>query len=312
MNIMQINAIEYGGAIAHVAAAQLYSFLAATAEEGAVGRWLPSGDGSDWFGGGEDNDDPAQDVLLLAEYAATHGASGERLWIWGCITGLIMKDVPTGQRFADAPLARRFAFDMFASICVQAYQQLTGIQQAEISLAALEQRENPPIALEDSIFEPTTSLGELEKHSEQFLKDLAVADQARVDGDELEEETPAEIETGAKAAAPIAPATMSIGAAAPQGEADEEKTADQGQEAGDQAGADPDGSKEVRDGNADDGAGGQASRNDGSASEAGEDIEAGKQVEKPADALSGQSDGSGDASSTTDAVKKPARPKKQK
>lgn len=311
MNIMQINAIEYGGAIAHVAAAQLYSFLAATAEEGAVGRWLPSRDGSNWFGGGEDNDDPEQDILLLAEYAATHGASGERLWIWGCITGLIMEDVPDGQRFADAPLARRFAFDMFASICVQAYQQLTGIQQAEISRAALEQRENPPIALEDSIFEPTGSLGDLEKHSEQFLKDLATADQAPAEPDQVEEELPA-AEPGA-GTPPAIPATMSIGAGAPAtGETNEEKTADQGQEAGGQAGADPDGSEEVRDGNAYDGAGGQAPRNDGSASAAGEDAEAGGQVEKPSNALSGEPDGSGEPSVTGDVVKKPARPKKQK
>ncbi len=308
MNIMQINAIEYGGAIAHVAAAQLYSFLAATAEEGAVGRWLPSGDGSDWFGGGEDNDDPAQDVLLLAEYAATHGASGERLWIWGCITGLIMKDVPAGQRFADAPLARRFAFDMFASICVQAYQQLTGIQQAEISRAALTQRENPPIALEDSIFEPTTSLGELEKHSEQFLKDLATADQAPAEPDQVEE-LPVPTETDPSVPLP----TMTIGAAAPAtGEPNEEKTADQGQEAGGQAGADPDGSEEVRDGNADDGARGQAPGNDGSAAAAGEDGEAGNQVAEPTNALAGEPDGSSEPSTSGDVVRKPARPKKQK
>ncbi|MEY9718801.1 hypothetical protein [Sinorhizobium fredii] len=316
MNIMQINAIEYGGAIAHVAAAQLFSFLAASDEEGTGRKWLPGGDGSDWFGGGEENEDPAQDILLLAEYAATHGASGERLWIWGCITGLIVTDVPLGQRFADAPLARRFAFDMFASICVQAYQQLTGIQQVELARAAIEQQDNPPIALEDSIFEPTGSMGELEKHSEQFLKDLAAADQARADQAELEQlvdQEQSEDDAGAGDPAPSIPATMSIGAAAPAtGGPHEEETADQGQEAGDQAGADPDGSKEVREGNADDGTGGQAAGNDGPSAAAGEDAEAGEQVEKPADALAGQPDGGSEPPSASSEVKKPARPKKQK
>lgn len=308
MNIMQINAIEYGGAIAHVAAAQLYSFLAATEEEGATGRWLPGRDGSDWFGGGEDNDAPEQDVLLLAEYAATHGASGERLWIWGCITGLITQDVPIGQRFADAPIARRFAFDMFASICVQAYQQLTTIQQAEVDQAAIAQQKNPPIALEDSIFEPTASLGELEKHSEQFLKDLATADQARAEEAEQVEELPAPVETDPSVPLPI-PA-MSIGAAAPAtGEANEEETAGQGQEAGTEAGADPDGSAEVRTADADHGAGGNAAGNDGSAAAAGEVSEAGDQVAQSADAGAGEPDG---GSKPLDEVKKPARPKKQK
>lgn len=246
-------------------------------------------------------------MLLLAEYAATHGASGERLWIWGCITGLVTDDVPIGQRFADAPLARRFAFDMFASICVQAYQQLTGIQQAEINRAALEQRENPPIALEDSIFEPTASLGELNKHSEQFLKDLAaIAEKAEAD---QVEELPAPVETDPSVPLP----TMSIGAAAPAtGEANEEETAGTGQEAGAEAGAEPDGSTEVRAADADHGAGGNAAGNDGSAAAPGQVSEAGDQVAEPADALAGQSDGGSEPSGSIDEVKKPARPKEQK
>jgi hypothetical protein len=307
MNIMQINAIEYGGAIAHVAAAQLYSFLAVAEEEGTVGKSLPGGDGSNWFGGGEDNDDPAQDILLLAEYAATHGASGERLWIWGGITGLVVDDIPKSQRFADAPMARRFAFDMFASVCLQAYQQLTAIQHAEFGRAQLEQRENPPIKLEDSIFEPTGSLGEVEKHSEQFLRDLASADQARAEADQVDE-LPAPTETDPSVSILIP--TMSIGAAAPAtGEANEEETAGQGQKAGDEAGADPDRSAEVRTANADHGTGGNAAGNDGSAAAAGEISEAGNQVAQPADACAGEPDGGGEP---VDKVKKPARPKKQK
>lgn len=303
MDIMQINAIEYGGAIAHVAAAQLFQILSSTENMDGV-------QAVNWFGG-VPGDGAEGDILLLAEYVVTHGAGGERLWIWGGITSLIVEGMPDSKLYADVDLPRRFAFDMFAAVCLQAYQQLTGIQQAELARAAIDVQVIPPLKIEDSIFEPTGSLGELEKHSEQFLKDLAAADQAPAEPDQVEEEQPTTFT--AAGAPPTVPATMSIGAAAPAtGDANEEETTDQGQEAGNQAGADPDGSKEVRDGNADDGAGGQAAGNDGSVSETGEDAEAGKQVEKPADALSGQSDGGSDASSSTDEVKKPAQPKKRK
>eukprot|EP01031_Cornospumella_fuschlensis_P004140 gene4140-5181_t len=108
MDITEINPIEYGGAIAHVAAAQLFQIL--TASENMEG---PSA--VNWFGGEEGQDDAAATVLLLAEYVTKRGAGGERLWIWGSINGLIVEGVPESRQFGDAPLYRRLAFDMFAS-----------------------------------------------------------------------------------------------------------------------------------------------------------------------------------------------------
>lgn len=241
MDITEINAIEYGGAIAHVAAAQLFQIL--TVSENMEGPAAVN-----WFGGEGDYHDAAATVLLLAEYVAKRSAGGERLWIWGGINGLVVIDVPESRQFADVPLARRLAFDMFASVCLRSFEQLTTLQEAEFAARQLEQRENPPIKLEDSIFEPTGSLGELETHGAQFVADAAAADARRAEGvDQVDEQS---APTDADPSDPPPP-TMSIGAAAPAtGEANEEEAADQGQEAGGEAAPDPDTQGSVPDGDA--------------------------------------------------------------
>ncbi len=307
MDITEINPVEYGGAIAHVAAAQLFQIL--TASENMEGPAAVN-----WFGGEEGQDDAAATVLLLAEYVTKRGAGGERLWIWGSINGLIVEGVPESQQFGDAPLYRRLAFDMFASVCLRSFEQLTTLQEAEFAARQLEQRDNPPIRLEDSIFEPTGSMFEIEKHAGQFLDDLAAADARRAEVADTAlpdiPASPAAADRGIRQSLPGQlhfETPMSIGAMAPAGEANEEEATDQGQEAGDQAGADPDGANEVREGNAGDGTGGQDPGNDGSVPAPGENAEAGKQVAQPANAQLGGSDGGSKPESTRKNVKKPPR-----
>lgn len=305
MDITEINAIEYGGAIAHVAAAQLFQIL--TASENMDGPAAVN-----WFGGQEgQRDGGAATVLLLAEYVTKRAAGGEQLWIWGEITGLIVEGVPESQQFGDVALARRLAFGMFASVCHRSFEQLTTLQEAELAARQLEQRDNPPIALEDSIFEPTGSLGELEKHAPEFFALQAKADEARIQLDDQVEQADREQDAGAQ---PDALPAMSIGAAAPAtGEANEEAPADQGSEAGDQAGEDPERAAEVRDGNADLGASGRgdpaaAGSGDDAASTSGEVAEAGDQVAQPADAEAGGADGrAGSAEAAAAEVLKPDR-----
>lgn len=297
MDINEINAIEYGGAIAHVAAAQLFQIL--TVSENMEGPAAVN-----WFGGEEGPDDGAATVLLLAEYVTKRGAGGERLWIWGSINGLIVVDVPESKQFANVALARRLAFDMFASVCLRSFEQLTTLQEAELAARHLEQQENPPIKLEDSIFEPTGSLGELEKHAPEFFELQAKADEARAQGDQVDQAQDA----GDQPKTP--PPAMSIGAAA--GEANEEEIADQGQEAGGATDADPDGATEVRDGDAGNGTGGQDPGNNGAGAEAGKDAEAGKQVAQPANAQSGQPDGGSKSTSSRQNVKKSSRSQRRR
>ncbi len=281
MDITEINAIEYGGAIAHVAAAQLFQIL--TASENMEGPAAVN-----WFGGEHGpQEDAAATVLLLAEYVTKRGSGGERLWIWGSVNGLVVVDVPASRQFADVVLARRLAFDMFASVCLRSFEQLTTLQEAEFAARQLEQRDNPPIALDDSIFEPTGSLGELEKHAPEFFALQAKADEARAQGSADDDQVVEQL-AGADS---NTPPPMSIGAAAPAtGEAHEEEIADQGSKAGGQAGEDPDRAKEIRDSDAGNGAGGQSAGNDGAASSTGENAKVGGAVAKPTDAQSRKSD----------------------
>jgi hypothetical protein len=235
MDIMEINPIEFGGAVAHIAAGQVFQILSST--ENMAGP-----QSIDWYGSGDqDNNDVATDIMLFADYVAQTAAGGERLWRWGVINGLIMTDVPDGHDYSAVPASRRWAFDMFATISLQGFTQMLTLQNEEKGRLALEAmaNTNQPLALEDSIFEPEGSLGELEKHAPEFFAQVAEGDALRL----AAEEASLLVEQENAAAQGIA--TMSIGAMAPGGEANEEVPAETGSEAGGAAAADPDGSEQV-------------------------------------------------------------------
>lgn len=83
--------------------------------------------------------------------------SGERLYRWAVIEGLCSR-----VEWADRPFGQRQAFELFATVVRHVHTALKAEQ------ARLETKPAPTqtrLALEDSIFEPTTSLGELRKES---------------------------------------------------------------------------------------------------------------------------------------------------
>lgn len=257
MDIMEINPIEFGGAVAHIAAGQVFQILSSTETMGAP-------QSIDWYGSGDqDNNDVATDIMLLADYVAQTAASGERLWRWGVINGLIMADVPDGHNYNDVPASRRWAFDMFATISLQGFTQMLTLQNEEKARLALEAiaETSQSLALEDSIFEPEGSLGELEKHAPAFFAQVAEGDALRAAAEEAAVLVEAE-NAHSHDRTDLTP--FSIGAMTPGGEANEKVPADPGQETGAEAAANPNGT--VPDGNVPAAGGG-----DGSQHASGED-----------------------------------------
>lgn len=83
--------------------------------------------------------------------------SGERLYRWAVIEAIAPR-----AEWADQPFARRQAFEIFAATVRAVYLPLRLEQQRLDRKPAPQQTR---LALEDSIFEPTTSLGELRPES---------------------------------------------------------------------------------------------------------------------------------------------------
>ncbi len=229
-SIKEIDPVDFAGGVAHVAAAQLFSFLSTTQNmEGLTAV--------NWFcGGSNETDDLQRSVTQFADYAVRADAGGEQLWRWGNIQGHVTQDIPDSGSFDELALPYRFAFSLFAEISKIAHRQIDQLQlEIRRAEAAKEAAANvPALKLEDSIFEEQDGLGDMEPHQAQFLKDQAALDQAATDraaaaaaeaeqqalsagsaGDEADDDRPEAIVLGQQ-----------------QEEGHEEETADQGQEEG--------------------------------------------------------------------------------
>jgi hypothetical protein len=238
-SIIEIDPVDFAGGVAHVAAAQLFEFLSMVERDASDGAKAAVS----WFGGGFSaaNEDLQANVIDLARYVGRSGAGGEQLWRWGNINGIVQSGIPESGQFAELALAHRFAFDLFAEIAKIAHRQIDQVQIEirKLEAAAIAAENVQALKLEDSIFEPDGSLGDMEPYQEQYLKDQQAADQARL-----------EAEAAALVAQPEAlsigsvgeseedkPESISVGKL--DGGADEEGNADQGQEAGSEAAPDP-------------------------------------------------------------------------
>lgn len=165
MDIMEIDPVDFGAAVAHMAASQLYGVLAG--EEHGDDR-----DGRNWYGAPDDRDDAERDVLELAAYVAKTRCYGEQLFNKGRIEKIIA-ELPESGRFDDAPLPRQWAFNLFAAVSLQSHDVLLAEQRRQLMRLEQATAENPPLALEDSIFEPIDGLGDEHGHAKSFLADDA-------------------------------------------------------------------------------------------------------------------------------------------
>ena len=233
MNILELDAADLGGAVAHVAATQLY--LAMTEDDD-----IPAGPRT-WFGSDPDDDAGIEkDVLDMARYVDGRDIPAEQLWRWAGMHGIVINE---GEDYRAVPLARRLAFEIFTDTCMRAHHRL--------ELAQLDARELIPLGdtlssaglkLEDSIFEPHGGMGDQEAYQKQWLADQEAADRRRLD-EQVAAQTAAEGEVGQSAGMAIdeeeqgKPAGLSAGQREEKGDA--ENPANDGQEAGGTPAADP-------------------------------------------------------------------------
>lgn len=164
-DILKINAVEYGGAVAHVAAFRAFEIL-------SEGNAELHGASFDWYGGSQDPEKEETEVMALAEYTASNIAVGEQLWRYGVISGLIVQEELKQPHFTDLSLAYQMAFNTFTGACLNAEYEMRKRQVSAAKDALELNRAVPaPLALEDSIFEPEASLNDQHDYQKQFLQD---------------------------------------------------------------------------------------------------------------------------------------------
>lgn len=241
-DILKINAVEYGGAVAHVAAFRAFEILTDDTSELHASSF-------DWYGGSRNPEAEETEVLTLAEYTARTASIGEQLWRYGVISGVIVQDDVKAPLFTDLPLARQVAFNTFAATCLGVELEMRKAQLAAEKAAFEAQRSAPaPLALEDSIFEPEASLGDQHEYQKVFMKGLPAYEQQIADAKakaELEAASEQEItDIGEKIT--DAPASLSLGEIE-KDETNAEETSAAGSEAGGTAEADPDAQGQIHD-----------------------------------------------------------------
>lgn len=161
MDILEIDAVNFAGRVAHVAAAELCGLL-------ATGEILPD---PLWFSPGVPVDEPAlsQAIDDMAAYVHRHLCTGETLYRefrgpdWGGQSSLT-----------------RMCYDLFASTVASVSTKLLAVQKnAERQAAA--PPPPPPVQIEDTIFEPVGSLGELRPEAVEAARLQASARNAAID-----------------------------------------------------------------------------------------------------------------------------------
>lgn len=233
IDLQEVDAVEYAASIGHSAAGQLFYVLSGQ----------PKGFRGDWIGcNPSEQEELEQRIYELANYVAERDAGGARLWQKARIDGVIVEDLPESMQFSDAPLPRQWAYDMFATVSLHAFLQISRTQKAARDAAALAATENPGLKLEDSIFEPEKPLDYMDPHAKQFLQDQAAAELARLDG--APQEMPGRSIGGiwTNEADHIPPA-LSVGEQ--QGQKNAQDAADEGQEASGEEKPDPDAQGDV-------------------------------------------------------------------
>lgn len=171
MNILELKAADLGGAIAHVAASQLYQAMTEDDDEALGPRT--------WFGSDPDDGGGLEkDVLDLAQYVNGRDIPAEQLWRWGMLNGIVVREV---DEFLALPLARRLAFEIFTDTCMRAHHRLELAQLDAQKMIPFDAPATPGLKLEDSIFEPHGSLGDQEEYQKQWMADQAAEDRRRLE-----------------------------------------------------------------------------------------------------------------------------------
>lgn len=160
MEILDINAVNFAGRVAHVAAAELYGLL-------VHGEIRPI---ANWFDARVELDDQAltDRVDAMAVYVAKRAPAGETLF-----------RASRGADWTGQDEAVRLAYDLFASTVADVAGQLAKAQAAaEHALELATRPAAAPVKLEDTIFEPEESLGTLRPEAVAAAAQIAEHDKA--------------------------------------------------------------------------------------------------------------------------------------
>lgn len=173
----EIDVTSHAARVAYVAAQEVMALLAAD-EEGNAPLFLPP----------PDPDLMEEHVLAMALFVGcAEFDSGETLW---------RQFRQAGTAWENVSPVERLALDVFVLVC----RAMTGKLN---TLAVMEQQEvpppNPPMALEDSIFEPEKSMGEMEAYAADAAKAMAAYDGAMAEAAALAAEQ-AELQSAMDAA----------------------------------------------------------------------------------------------------------------
>lgn len=225
MKIEDINAVELAAVAGHMAAGQYFAVLT---------------DGKCWVSPEMDNDNVEElqkAVLVLGEYVCTREIMPGQLMSFAGIERILEIDDEL-----DLHRTRAWAYDLFTVTTRHAYQLTIREQEKIAEDKAFEERQAAiaPLKLEDSIFEPHGSLGDMEDYQKQFLADQEKEQQRILEEQQKADLVPAGVALAASVGgSPEPEATMPamtlgqvINTTGENEGGNEKETADPGQEAG--------------------------------------------------------------------------------
>lgn len=202
MNITEIDVDSYATRVAFVAAAELYALLS-------------EGEGSHFMPACADEAALQQLVEETGAFVIAHGVEkGETVWRW------LHERRGFLAPWAAVPEERRFALDLFA-VTLRDLRQRLAIRQIEAERRASLPPPNPAPAIEDTIFEPVGSLGEMEPWAAEAAAGMARFDREQAAERELQRKAEIAAQEAAEAAEreaakPARAAKLSAGKAAPK------------------------------------------------------------------------------------------------
>lgn len=164
MDILEIDAVNFAGRVAHVAAAELFGLLE-HGEVRPVDGWLVAGEAVD-------PDTLSATIDKMAGYVAQRAPVGETLYRAFRPLGGAPWDVQT--------LAVQSAFELFAVTSARVSSRLLQLQaEEEQRLAASRMAQGRPVDVEDTIFEQEESLHTMRPEALEAAKKIADYDQAQ-------------------------------------------------------------------------------------------------------------------------------------
>lgn len=166
--LTDIDAVAFAAASGHVAAARLMGMLGGTEFDEF---WFDRGDQHEHAPEAGHREIVDAVVNDLAGYVCRRSASGEQLWIKAADF-----DLGPSTPWAGLPVETRIVWHLFAQTCLLVHRQLAEAQARIAASQAAEHAAPAPLTLQDSIFDPGPSMGDLVDGWAEEQKRVAAAE----------------------------------------------------------------------------------------------------------------------------------------